>query len=73
MAGIDLPTAQAHLQTWLDAESAVALGQSFAHKGNMLTRADLTAIRGQIDYWNKHVERLSRGCGMTVQRIILNG
>jgi hypothetical protein len=76
MAGIDLSTAQTHLQTWLSAETAVALGQSFAHEGHQLTRADLNAIRLQIDYWNTHVQRLSRNDGRggpSAQRIILHG
>ena len=73
MAGITLQIAQSHLDTWLAAEEAVSLGQSFAHKGNALTRADLAVIGSRIDYWNKHVERLTRGSGIAVQRIILNG
>lgn len=73
MAGITLQIAQDKLTTWLAAEEAVSLGQSFAHKGNMLTRANLRDIRDQIDYWQKHVERLTRGSGISVQRIILNG
>ena len=39
------------LQTWLDAEEAVAAGQSYQIGTRMLTRADLKQIREQMEYW----------------------
>lgn len=39
------------LQIWLDAEEAVASGQSYQIGTRMLTRADLKQIREQIEYW----------------------
>jgi hypothetical protein len=39
------------LQTWLDAEEAVATGQSYQIGTRMLTRADLKQIREQMEYW----------------------
>lgn len=65
MAGITLAQAEAKLQTWLDAEDKVAAGQSYSINGRSLTRADLGEIRNTIDYWEKKVQRLSRG-GMRV-------
>jgi len=53
MAGITLETAQRHLDTWLEAELAVATGQSYTIGSRTLTRANLTEIRNAIDYWNK--------------------
>ncbi len=73
MAGITLAIAQAHLDTWLAAETAIGLGQSVAHDGRVLTRADLNAVRAQIEYWNNHLQKLTRGPGLKVQRVILHG
>lgn len=42
---------EAKLQTWLDAEEAVATGQSYQIGTRMLTRADLKQIREQMEYW----------------------
>lgn len=74
MAGIDLTTAQAHLDTWLAAELAVAEGQAVAFQGRALTRANLGEIREQIDYWSRHLERLTRrGSGVSVQNLVIHG
>jgi hypothetical protein len=74
MSGITLATAQAHLDTWLAAETKVAGGQSVAMDGRAITRANLREIREQIDYWSSHVQRLTRGgSGVSVQRLIVHG
>ena len=39
------------LNTWLEAEEAVATGQSYQIGNRMLTRADLKQIREQMEYW----------------------
>lgn len=39
------------VETWLAAEDAVALGQEYQLGTRKLTRADLTAIREQLEYW----------------------
>lgn len=39
------------LQTWLDAEEAVATGQSYQIGSRNLTRADLKAVREELEYW----------------------
>lgn len=69
MAGITLAQAQAKLDKWLDAEDKVAKGQSYSVDGNSMTRADLNAIRETIDYWEKKVQRLSRG-GLRVREVV---
>ena len=43
------------LQTWLDAEEAVATGQSDQIGTRMLTRADLKQIREQMEYWGRRL------------------
>lgn len=69
---IDLTTAQTMLDTWLDAEKAVATSQSYRVGNQSLTRANLPDIRKQIIYWNDQVERLtnSRSTGARVLRAI---
>ncbi len=61
MAGITLDEAQTHLTTWLEADKAVAKGQSFSISGKTYTRADAQVIRENIEFWDRYVKRLSRG------------
>jgi hypothetical protein len=58
MAGITLEIAQKHLNAWLEAELIVTTGQSYTIGSRVLTRANLTEIRNEIDYWNKKVVAL---------------
>lgn len=51
MAVFSKKLCQTKLQTWLDAEEAVATGQSYQIGTRMLTRADLKQIREQMEYW----------------------
>lgn len=59
MAGITLAHAQAQLDAWLAASTAVAGNQSYSMGNRSLTRADASEIRAQIDYWDNKVKRLS--------------
>ncbi len=59
MAGITLVQAQAQLDAWLAASSAVAGGQSYSIAGRSLSRVDAAEIRQQITYWNGMVSRLT--------------
>lgn len=61
MAGIDLATAESQLATWLEALTAVASGQSVNVAGRTLTRANLREIGEQVTFWDRQVQRLSRG------------
>lgn len=61
MAGITLAQAEAKLTAWLDADTAVATGQSYSISGRSLTRANAKEIRDNITYWDKQVKRLTRG------------
>lgn len=59
MAGITLAQAQAQLDAYLAAETAVLGGQAYEIAGRRLTRADLQAIQQGIDSWNRRVVSLS--------------
>ena len=63
MPGIDLATAQTHLQAWLEADLAVSKRQSYSINGRSLTAADAGEIRERIEYWQSHVNRLSASRG----------
>ena len=39
------------LNTWLAAEEAIATGQRYQIGTMMLTRADLEAVRKEMEYW----------------------
>lgn len=68
MAGIDLPTAQAKLDLWLQAEEKLASGQSITIDGRTLTRASLGEVAGRVAYWNRWIQRLSHRGGPIAAR-----
>lgn len=68
MAGITLAEANAKLQEWLTASSAVANKQSYSIAGRTLTLADAKEIRDSVKFWNDMVIDLDRG-GPTVRGI----
>jgi len=59
MAGITLAQAQAQLDAYLAAETAVLGGQQYEIAGRMLRRADLAQIRDGITTWDARVKALS--------------
>lgn len=61
MAGITLAQAEARLTSWLEADEAVASGQSYTIAGRSLTRADAEEIRKNIQFWDRKVKELDRG------------
>lgn len=70
MAGITLAQAQAQLDTWLAASTAVAAGQSYSIGSRSLTRTNSMEIQQQIDYWDKKVRKLTSGrSGMRIRGI----
>jgi len=70
MAGITLAQATAKLMTWLDADDAVASGQSYSIQGRALTRADAAIIRENIDYWDNKVKELTESrSGLVISQI----
>lgn len=58
MAGITLSQAQAQLNAWLAADTAVAAGQAYTVGARSLTRANAKEIRENIDYWDAKVKSL---------------
>lgn len=67
MAGITLAQAQAQLDTWLAASTAVASSQSYSIQTEtgqrQLTRANAAEIQQQVKFWNQMVRDLSRAAG----------
>lgn len=53
-----LEEAKEHLKTWLEAENAVAKGQSYQIGTRKLDRANLYQIREQIKFWKAEVEKI---------------
>lgn len=58
MAGITLEQAQAQLDKYLAAETAVLAGQAYEIAGRMLRRADLSSIQAGITLWSDRVAQL---------------
>lgn len=58
MAGITLAQAQAQLDAYLAAETAVLSGQAYEIAGRKMTRADLAAIQIGIKTWDARVKEL---------------
>lgn len=46
------------METWLEAETEVAINQAYTIGGKSFTRADLGEIRRQIEYWSNKVSAL---------------
>lgn len=59
MAGITLAQAQAQLDAYLAAETAVLAGQEYEIGGRRLKRANLAEIQTGINVWNQRLEALS--------------
>lgn len=63
MAGITLEQAQAQLDTWLAASTAVAANQEYeidtTNGRRRLKRADASEIRAQVKFWDERVRSLT--------------
>ena len=59
MAGITLATAQAQLDAYLAAETAVLSGQDYTIGNRRLTRANLAMVQQGIALWNQRVQDLT--------------
>ena len=60
MGGITVEIAREKLNTWLEAEEALATSQSYTMGTMSLTRADLKQVRENITYWNDMVTKHER-------------
>ena len=58
MAGVTLEIAKKHLDAWLTAELEVTTHQSYTIGSRSLTKANLSEIRKQIQFWENDVARL---------------
>ncbi len=72
MAGITLAQAEAQLALWLEADTQVALNQSYSLAGRTLTRANAQEITDKIKFWEGKVQRLTNG-GMRIRYGVPNG
>lgn len=45
------------LKIWLDAEAAIASGQSYTIDNRRLERANLSQVREQIKFWQKELAK----------------
>jgi len=70
MAGITLDQAQAQLDAYLAASTAVANGQSYQIGTRAFRRADLKEILVSIKFWDGKVAELTAG-GIRVRRGIV--
>lgn len=59
MAGYTLAQAQAQLDLWIEADSAVATSQSYSIAGRSLSRTDAAEITRKIEFWNGKVAELT--------------
>lgn len=59
MAGITLEIAETHLNAWLLAELEVTTNQSYSIGTRSLTKANLSEIRNQIQFWGNKVVELT--------------
>lgn len=51
MAVFSRKLCQEQVNIWLEAERAIATGQSYQIGTRMLTRADLKQVREELEYW----------------------
>jgi hypothetical protein len=66
VAGITLAQAEAKLQEYLDAETAILTGQEYRIGSRWLTRADLSSVQEGISIWNARVQNLTRSGGIRI-------
>lgn len=70
MPGITLAQAEAQLELWLGASTAVAKRQSYTIGDRSLTLADAGEIRDQVTYWDKKVKELSNNGGRRLSHAV---
>lgn len=61
MTWVTVEEARENLKLWLEAEKAVATGQSYKIGGRSLTRASLNDIVSRIKFWRAEIDRLENG------------
>lgn len=61
MSWVTIDEAKENLRLWLDAEKAVATGQSYKIGTRSLTRANLSDIVERISFWRSEIAKLENG------------
>jgi len=56
-----LEEAKKHLQSWLEADYAVATGKRYRIGEKELTRAEVAEIRERITFWSREIQKLELG------------
>lgn len=59
------------LQMWLDAEEAIANGQSYSIDNRRLERANLAQVREQIKFWKKELIQAEEKTGGRSKRRVI--
>lgn len=72
MAGIDLNTAQTHLDKWLTIAAGLDEVSSFTYRDRTYTKHDLESINKQITFWERKVLSLSRRGRVSASRLIVH-
>lgn len=68
MSIITKEVAEEHLKIWLEAEKAIATGQSYQIGGRQLTRASLYNVKEQIKYWEDKLRAIERSASRKSRR-----
>ena len=69
MAGLTLEKAQEMLDLYIEADAAVATGQSYSIGGRSLSRVNAADITDKITFYQRQVNNLTRG-GIAIKRVI---
>jgi len=69
MAAWTLKEAREHLRAWIEADAAVATGQSYKIGSMTLTRVEVPYIAGRIKFWRNEISRLEKGRGEGIRLI----
>ena len=59
MSTMDLATATAKLNKWLDADDRLCSGQSYQFGDQLVTRVDARTVTQKINYWSRIVDALT--------------
>ena len=68
---ITLIQAQAQLQSWLDASTALATSEEYSIGNRKLKRSDSDMVLKMIKYWENKVGYITRGNSTKVKRIVI--
>ncbi len=74
MPAITLEDAKQRLMDWMEADAALAAGQSYEIYGRKLSRVDAEQVRENIKFWSDQVNKIERAQsgqgGIRIRQII---